>query len=197
MNNRFFMTGIGTEIGKTVSSLVFCKKLNLTYYKPIQTGSLFTSDSDFIEKNGVKIIKTRINFPAPESPSLAAKKVSSDIVFDDIFIPESENLLIEGAGGVFVPINNNFLMIDLIKKTKSKAIVVTNCKLGSINQTLLTVFALKNAQIPIFGLVFNGKFYEDVANEIVRFSGEKIIAKIPHISDFLSQKEYDDILIEL
>ncbi len=195
-NNRYFITGIGTGIGKTLTSMILCKKLNLTYYKPIQTGSMFTSDEGFVKKFGVTTIPTRINFPAPEAPSLAALKAGSKLSFNDIFIPDDENILIEGAGGIMVPIYDNFLMLDLLEKSNTRAIIVTNCKLGSISQTLLTIFAIKSRNIPIVGLVFNGTFYENIANEITRLSNCKIIAKIPNLFSF-SDNEIENIIIKI
>jgi len=180
-SHRYFVTGTGTGIGKTIISAILCKKFNCQYFKPIQSGSILGNDVDFIKRFNIKIIDSKYNFRAPFSPNIAAKKSNEKIDINEIKILENINLIVEGAGGVFVPINEEFLMIDLIKKLNLEVIVVTKSGLGMINHTLLTIFALQKYQISIKGIIVNGLICEDEIESILQFCDIKIIARVPYI----------------
>lgn len=155
----FIITGIGTEIGKTIVSAVVVEYLNAYYWKPIQTG--LDSDSKIIASlvSNPKIIPERYKLKLPASPHQAAEEENITISQDNLQLPNFENnLIIESAGGVMVPLNNDgLLFIDLIKMWKAKVILVSKNYLGSINHTLLTYEALKTRNIDICGIVFNGE----------------------------------------
>jgi len=156
-----FVTGIGTGIGKTIISAILVEKLKADYWKPIQSGDLEDSDTNKV-KSLVSNSITRFHQEAyrltqPFSPHKSAAIDGIAIDPEKITLPATENLLIiEGAGGLMVPLNNNFLMIDLIKQLDAEVILVSQNYLGSINHTILSVYALKKEGIPIRGIIFNG-----------------------------------------
>ena len=164
---KIFITGISTDVGKTIASAIITEALEADYWKPIQAGDLNNSDSHFIKSN-VKSQKSKIfpnayQFNAPASPHLAAELDGITIDLKNIIEPKTDNhLVIEGAGGLFVPLNETDFVIDLIQPDY-KVIVVSRHYLGSINHTLLTIEALKNLGIPIAGIIFNGN--ENLATE--------------------------------
>ena len=164
---KIFITGISTDVGKTIASAIITEALEADYWKPIQAGDLDNSDSHFIKSN-VKSQKSKIfpnayQFNAPASPQLAAELDGITIDLKNIIEPKTDNhLVIEGAGGLFVPLNETDFVIDLIQPDY-KVIVVSRHYLGSINHTLLTIEALKNRGIPIAGIIFNGN--ENLATE--------------------------------
>jgi len=164
---KLFITGISTDVGKTIASAIITEALEADYWKPIQAGDLENSDSHFIKSN-VKSQKSKIfpnayQFNTPASPHLAAELDGITIDLKNIIEPKTDNhLVIEGAGGLFVPLNKTNFVIDLIK-LDYKVIVVSRHYLGSINHTLLTFEALKNRGINIAGIIFNGN--ENLATE--------------------------------
>jgi dethiobiotin synthetase len=164
---KIFITGISTDVGKTIASAIITEALEADYWKPIQAGDLENSDSHFIKSN-VKSQKSKIfpnayQFNTPASPHLAAELDGITIDLKNIIEPKTDNhLVIEGAGGLFVPLNKTNFVIDLIQPDY-KVILVSRHYLGSINHTLLTIEALKNRKINIAGIIFNGN--ENLATE--------------------------------
>jgi dethiobiotin synthetase len=156
-----FVTGIGTGIGKTIVSAILVEKLKADYWKPIQSGDLDNSDTLLVQSlvsNPIsKFHPEAYRLTQPFSPHKSASLDGMEIDPFKIMVPQTDNqLIIEGAGGLMVPLNNNFLMIDLIKQLDAEVILVSKNYLGSINHTLLSVEALKTRGIPIKAIVFNG-----------------------------------------
>jgi dethiobiotin synthetase len=180
---HYFITGIGTGIGKTIVSAIFTEALNADYWKPIQAGELNNSDSIKVRS----LISNQLSVIHPEvyrlskalSPHAAAKADKIAIDFKKIKLPKtSKPLIIEGAGGVMVPLNDKQLIIDLILKLKAEVILVSQNYLGSINHTLLTYEALKSRKISLAGIVFNGKSTPSSEEYILNYTGLKCILKI-------------------
>ena len=179
---KLFITGIGTDVGKTIASAIITEALEADYWKPIQAGDLATSDSHKIKaylSNGKTVVHPNsyaLNTPA--SPHLAAELDNMLIDINQIIEPVTENhLVIEGAGGIFVPINDTETIIDLIQPDY-KVIVVSRHYLGSINHTLLTIEALQNRNIAIAGILFNGKENESTESIILKKTGLNCIGRI-------------------
>ncbi|AYL96123.1 dethiobiotin synthase [Mucilaginibacter celer] len=156
-----FVTGIGTGVGKTIISAILTEKLKADYWKPIQSGDLDKSDTltvkSLISNSETHFFPEAYALTQPFSPhkSAALDKVTIDL--EKIVLPQTEKqLIIEGAGGLMVPLNNNFLIIDLIKQLNARVVLVSRHYLGSINHTLLSIHALKKYGIPVMGIVFNG-----------------------------------------
>ena len=179
---KIFITGISTDVGKTIASAIITEALEADYWKPIQAGDLDNSDSHFIKSN-VKSQKSKIfpnayQFNTPASPHLAAELDGITIDLKNIIEPKTDNhLVIEGAGGVFVPLNETDFVIDLIQPDY-KVIVVSRHYLGSINHTLLTIEALKNRGIPIAGIIFNGNENRPTETLILNTTQLKCIGRI-------------------
>ena len=166
---KLFITGIGTDVGKTIASAIITQALEADYWKPIQAGDLENSDSHkiqrYISNNKTVIHKNSYKLNTPASPHLAAELDGIKINLKQITEPKTNNhIVIEGAGGVLVPLNDTDCVIDLIQKDY-KVIVVSRHYLGSINHTLLTIEALKNRKIIIAGIIFSGD--ENKASESI------------------------------
>jgi dethiobiotin synthetase len=183
-NAPLFITGIGTGIGKTIVSAVVTEKLKADYWKPIQSGDLH--DSDTLKVKSLVANPQTIFYPEsyrltqPYSPHKSAAIDGINIDPKKIVKPETSNqLIIEGAGGLMVPLNDTFLMIDLIKQLGVDVILVSQNYLGSINHTLLSASLLKQYDINITGIVFNGKTDTDSENYILKYTGVKLLGYIP------------------
>lgn len=156
-----FVTGIGTDIGKTVVATILVELLHADYWKPLQSGNINQLDSDFVRQM-ISNEKTVIHperhvFSSAVSPHLAAEMDKKEIFLHDFKLPATSNhLIIEGAGGLMVPINEKHTILDLIQYLEAAVVVVNNYYLGSINHTLLTINALQQKRIPILGLIGNG-----------------------------------------
>jgi len=180
---KLFITGIGTDVGKTIAAAIVTQSLEADYWKPIQAGDLEDSDSHKIKKylsNTTAIIHPNsYAFTTSASPHLAAELDGVVVDVKQVTEPLTNNshLVIEGAGGVFVPLNDNDTIADLIKPDY-KVIVVSRHYLGSINHTLLTIEALRHRGITIAGIIFNGD--ENAASEtiILKKTGLTMIGRI-------------------
>lgn len=167
-NKAYFITGIGTDVGKTVVSSIFAQALHAHYWKPVQAGDLDFSDTMKVQANcsdDVKFLPEKYRLKTAASPHLAAQLDGVEIQLSDFQLPDvATNLLIEGAGGLFVPLNDaGLLYIDLIQQFNLPIILVSRHYLGSINHTLLTLEALKNRGLHVEVLVFVGD--ENAATE--------------------------------
>ncbi|MEJ7779059.1 MAG: dethiobiotin synthase [Daejeonella sp.] len=163
-----FITGIGTSVGKTVTSAILVEKLQADYWKPIQSGDLHDTDTDRVRglvTNQVSVFHPesyRLTQPFSPHKAAALDKVSIDM--ENILLPQTDNLLIiEGAGGLMVPLNEKDLMIDLIKKFDAEVVLVSKNYLGSINHTILSAEILKSRNIDLCKIIFCGE--EDESSE--------------------------------
>lgn len=157
-----FVTGIGTGVGKTVVSAVLAQYFQADYWKPVQSGDLLLSDSmivgDSIDSH-LYIHPERFRFGLPASPHQAAALENRAIRLSDFRLPETRRpLIVEGAGGLLVPLNDQYFMIDLIARLGLPTVLVVRDYLGCINHTLLSVLALLSRDIPIACMVLNGPF---------------------------------------
>ncbi|HEY0246392.1 MAG TPA: dethiobiotin synthase [Mucilaginibacter sp.] len=182
-----FITGIGTGIGKTIISAILTEKLKADYWKPVQSGDLH--DSDTLKVKSLISNTTSVFHPEtyqltqPFSPHKSAALDGIKIELQKFALPVTNNqLLIEGAGGLMVPLNNELLMIHLIRHLNAKVILVSQNYLGSINHTLLSIQALKQHEIAIEGLVFNGDKDESSEDYILRYSGVKLLGHLPMLA---------------
>jgi len=180
-----FVTGIGTGIGKTIISAILVEKLKADYWKPVQSGELDNSDTMKV-KGLVTNITTVFHsetyrLTQPYSPHKSAALDDINIDPEKITKPKTSNkLIIEGAGGLMVPLNDRFLMIDLIKQLNAEVILVSQNYLGSINHTLLSVYALQQREIPVKGIIFNGQPDLNSEEYILAYSGLKLLGNIPY-----------------
>lgn len=184
MAQQYFITGIGTGIGKTITSAIITEKLKADYWKPIQSGDLAQSDSMTIESlisnNQTVIHRETYRLTQPLSPHLSAKIDGIEIELNNFQLPKTENhLIVEGAGGLMVPLNDKALILDLVKYLKLEVIVVSQHYLGSINHTLLTINTLKQHNMSIRGIIFNGEENLESQSYILNYSDIKHLGNIP------------------
>lgn len=182
MLDSFFITGISTDVGKTVVSAIITEALQADYWKPIQAGDLDNSDTinlkRWVTNPKTQFHNSSFNLNTPMSPHAAAQIDGVEISTKAITRPKTKNqLVIEGAGGLLVPINNSETVLDLIHPA-DKVIVVSKHYLGSINHTLLTVEALKAKKLDVFGIVFNGPEHPSTENIIQEMTGVKVLGRI-------------------
>ena len=157
---KLFITGISTDVGKTIASAIIVEALQADYWKPIQAGDLEHSDTHKVQS---LVSNTQSHFHSnsyalqtPASPHLAAAIDGITITMNQIQEPKTNNhLVVEGAGGILVPLNETQSVVDLIQP-EYKVIVVSRHYLGSINHTLLTIEALQNRKIQVAGIIFSG-----------------------------------------
>lgn len=196
---KLFITGIGTDVGKTVVSAIITQAIEADYWKPIQAGDLDASDTHkikaYVSNSKTKFHENSYALNTPASPHLAAELDGITIDVTKITEPKTKNhLVIEGAGGLFVPLNDQDTIIDLIQ-TDYKVIVVSRHYLGSINHTLLTIEALQNRNIPIAGIIFNGKENQATESIILSKTGVHFIGRLepePYIDNNVIN-EYADL----
>jgi len=200
---KLFITGTSTDVGKTIASSIIVEALEADYWKPIQAGDLDNSDShkikSYISNDKTVIHENSYKLNTPASPHLAAELDGITIDLKQIAEPKTKNhLVIEGAGGVFVPLNNNDCVIDLIQ-TDYKVIVVSRHYLGSINHTLLTIEALKHRKINIAGIIFSGDENKATESIILNKTGLKSIGRIEQEPYFDKNviREYADLFREI
>jgi dethiobiotin synthetase len=183
MSQKIVIAGIDTEIGKTVVSAIFCQALKADYWKPVQAGDLHYTDSHRVEE-WTKNTKTIIHPEAarlkhPMSPHAAADIEGIKVNLKDLKLPETNNdLIIELAGGLMVPINHQELNIDLLAELKIPVVLVSKYYLGNINHTLLSWQLLKDRNIPFLGFVFNGRKNEATFDIILEYTKEKCLLEI-------------------
>jgi len=178
---RYFITAIGTDSGKTLVSAIVTEHLKADYWKPVQAG--FPRDLDTVKSlvtnSTSQFHQEAYLLKTPASPHMAARIDNIRIDLHKIQLPETQNkLVIEGAGGVMVPLNDHDYVIDLASRFQAKIILVSNLYLGSINHTLLTIEYLKSRNLPVAGLVFNGKSNPDSEQIIIQKSGWPVLLKI-------------------
>lgn len=185
--SNIVVTGCGTEVGKTIVSAIIATALHGDYWKPVESGCKTDSDTETMKKL-LPTSRHRVHPPAYSleaslSPHHAARLEGIVINPSNICIPKTNrDLIIETAGGVLVPLTNQVLSIDLLQHWNAKWIVVSRHYLGSINHTLLTIEALKQRQINLCGIVFNGEPNQDTEEVILKFS------KLPCLGRLLLEK---------
>lgn len=186
---RIVIAGIGTEIGKTIISSIVCEALKADYWKPIQAGELDNSDTmkvaSLVSNTVTEFHQEAFILNSPMSPHAAAKKDNILISLEDLKIPNTYNrIIIEMAGGLMVPINNEELFIDFISRHDLEVILVSNYYLGSINHTLLSLEILKNRNISTLGIIFNGRKVKSTFDVIMSQTSVPCLLEVDHIHKF-------------
>jgi dethiobiotin synthetase len=186
---KIFVAGIGTDVGKTITSAILVEALHADYWKPIQTGmELDKQRISELVSHSVVIHPEAYHFSLPASPHTAAAAENINIISKNIKVPMTANkLVIEGAGGVMVPMNGDTLYIDWICENKLPTVVVSRHYLGSINHTLLTIMALQNRGIEIIGLIFNGDLNPSSEQIILKYTGLKTLLHIEQEAEWTTE----------
>lgn len=186
MPSRFFITGTDTGVGKTAVSALLCAALDAIYWKPIQTGTREGTDRATVMRLAqIGSERTRpeaYHFAPPVSPHLAARLAGAKIEFRKIKLPAlhaDENLIAEGAGGALVPINERHLTTDLMRHLGLPVLLVTRTTLGTINHTLLSVAALREARLDLRGVIMVGKPNRENRKAIEHYGEIAVIGSVP------------------
>ena len=191
---RLFVTGIGTEVGKTIIAAILTEALEADYWKPIQAGDLHHSDTDrvkaLVTNNRSIFYKEAFCLQQPMSPHAAAEKDGINVHLSNIRAPKTNNhLIIEGAGGLMVPLNYEDCIIDLILQLNCEVVLVSRNYLGSINHTLLSIEALQKRGILIKGIIFNGTENKETEKVILKMANVSLLGRV------WEEKGFDPIVI--
>jgi dethiobiotin synthetase len=198
---RYFVTGIGTEVGKTIASAIITQALKADYWKPVQAGELDHSDrmkvETLISNDRSKFHTEAYRLNQPMSPHAAAERDGVEIDISSIKMPNTDNhLVIEGAGGLLVPLNDKNTILNLIETLNCEIILVSRHYLGSINHTLMSIEILKQRNIPIKGILFNGNENKDTESIIDKMSDVKVLGRIDEL-DVLNKSRIHSVAEEL
>jgi dethiobiotin synthase len=184
--NGYFVTGTDTNVGKTVLCALLVAALDAIYWKPVQTGALDGTDRESVRiwagVEDEQLLPERYLFNPPVSPHLAAREAGVRISLTSIEFPDTPagaKLIVEGAGGVMVPINDRDLMRDLMRHLGLPVIIAARTALGTINHTLLTVAALREAKLNIRGVVMIGDENFENRRAIEHYGNVSVIGQIP------------------
>lgn len=201
----FFVTATDTEMGKTVISAMLMIGLQGHYWKPIRTGArpyVDYTDNEWVQmKTGLpdeRFFPETYLLKHHVSPHLAARLEGVEIDVEKIKMPNDKkwkHLIVEGAGGLLVPINDSLFIIDVIKHLNLPALIVARSTLGTINHTLLTVEKLKEKKIPIVGVIMNGPKNSENKQAIEKYGQIKVLAEIEQINPINArslQEAFDD-----
>jgi len=181
----FFITGTDTDVGKSVVAAILTLGLKAAYWKPVQSGNEPSTDTDWIksatELDNRHFFSERYRLTNPLSPHEAARLDNIQISLHDFALPDSQgfpHLVIEGAGGLMVPLNESDLMIDLLQQFAVPALLVSRSTLGTINHTLLSLQQLRQRNIPVLGVIMNGPRNPANKQAIEHFGQVPVIAEI-------------------
>ncbi|AKD03831.1 dethiobiotin synthase [Pontibacter korlensis] len=186
---QYFVTGIGTDVGKTVAAAILTEALQADYWKPVQAGGLDFTDTDTVKS----LVSNEHSVFHPEayrlkmaaSPHKAAAAEGVEIDVKGLRLPETQNnLIVEGAGGLMVPLNKRYLVLDLVQQLGLEVVLVSRNYLGSINHTLLTAEVLRYRKIPVAGIIFNGEENTTSEDFIVKYTGLRRLPSIRQEADF-------------
>ena len=186
--NKYFITGIGTDVGKTIVSAILTEALKADYWKPVQSGVADGTDKGLISSlitNTTSVCHNEsYSFQEPASPHFAASLENQKIKLEQMQLPDTQNdLIIEGAGGILVPLNDSNYVIDLAQEFEADVILVCRNYLGCINHSLLSIDYLVKNNFPVKGIVLVGNFDKAVKLAITNYSELPVLAEIPEMSE--------------
>ena len=176
-----FVTGTDTDVGKTLVAAWLTQAWGADYWKPVQTGAADITDYGTVTKlvPGAVIHPSAYVFQAPLSPHEAARRERARIDLSALVAPVTSNLLVvEGAGGAMVPLNEVALTVDFMERLGLPAVIVARSGLGTINHTLMTLEVLRRRRIPILGVVMNGQRNPANRQAIEHFGAVPVLAEI-------------------
>jgi dethiobiotin synthetase len=182
---QYFVTAIGTDSGKTLISAILTEALSADYWKPIQAGEPTDTDKvrSLVSNSHSTFHPEAFRLKMPASPHAAAKAEGIELSVDEIGLVQTDNdLVIEGAGGVMVPINDLEFVIDIARQPDTEIVLVADLYLGSINHTLLTVDYLKKNGFKVKGIIFNGDVNEESERIIELHSGYRVLLHLPKLA---------------
>ena len=182
----FFITGTDTEVGKTLVSAWLLTQLDGSYWKPIQAGTVPTTDSATVQRLAElpvsRVLPEAYLLPEPMAPHEAARRANIALDMEKLKLPPHDGLVVvEGAGGLMVPIASGAYMIDLADSLDLPIVLVARSTLGTINHTLLSLEAIRRRGLPLAGVVISGPETPHNRAAIERFGQVEVIAEIPFL----------------
>jgi len=181
MRKPLIITGTDTGIGKTIFAAALTRALQATYWKPVQCGLDEETDSEIVHRlSGCEVLPEAYRLAMPASPHLAAEAEKVMISAAALDLPDvSGPLIIEGAGGVMVPLNREMLFLNMFSRWKAPVILCARTRLGTINHTLLSLHALRHAGCEVLGVAFIGAPEEAVEASIAAFGKVRRLGRLP------------------
>ncbi|MBF0380570.1 MAG: dethiobiotin synthase [Magnetococcales bacterium] len=188
-----FVTGTDTDVGKSVASAWLLNRFGGDYWKPIQSGLSGVTDVEFVMGlSGLtadRVHPSTFNLTEPLSPHASARLDGVSINLEDFSLPSSNNsLVVEGAGGLMVPLNKKEFIVDLIELLSLPVVLVVRSGLGTINHTLLSLMLLRQRGIEIAGVIMNGSLNRGNREAIIEYGKVDIIAEIPILDPLTKEK---------
>ena len=181
--NPLFITGIGTGVGKTLVAAIVTEALGAWYWKPVQAGTDEGTDAQWVGarlSNREGVLPEAYMLKLPASPHIAAREEGMLIRVEDIAaqLPAVRPLVVEGAGGLLVPLNDREFMVDLALRLDATVILVSRNYLGSINHSLLTAEVCRMRGVRVAGWIFNDQ-YGHYEQEIAEWTGLPVLGSVP------------------
>ncbi len=192
--SKIFVSGTDTGIGKTVVSAMITLGLSATYWKPVQSGLDEETDTEFVRRvtglSDAHFKPERYRLQEPLSPHASAAIDGVSIALDDFRLPdiETNNLVVEGAGGLMVPLNDKDMIVDLIEYFNLPVLLVARSELGTLNHTFLSLEALRKRDIPVTGVIMNGPKNESNRKAIETYGNVEVIGEIENQGKLTSNK---------
>ncbi len=184
--HQYFVSAIGTDSGKTVVSAIICQALHADYWKPIQCGTPDDTNTvkTLVSNDATVFHPEKYFLKMPASPHAASKAEGIEIELKSMNLPATSNtIIIEGAGGLMVPLNDSDNVMDMIPRFGAEVVLVSNYYLGSINHSLLSIAVLKKQGIKVKGIIFNGEKNEESKRIILKRSGYRCLLELPTLAD--------------
>ena len=196
----FWVSGTNTDIGKTLLSAILLKWLGYNYYKPVQSGSIEGTDTDTIKAltalPNSRFLAESVLLKEPLSPHTAAALEGVTINLDAIELPKTRPLLLEGAGGLLVPLNDEKLLIDLMVKFQLPVLLVASSGLGTINHTLLSIEALRSRGLELLGVILNGPLNEANKKAVEHYGQTRVLFEMEEMNA-VNPNTLDQLLVQL
>lgn len=179
------VTGTDTGVGKTVFAAGLTAALGATYWKPVQSGLEDATDTATVaDLSAAKTLPEAYRLNMPASPHLSAEDMGVEIDLSRLALPQVEGtLVVEGAGGVMVPLNREHFFLDLFARWQAPVVLVARTALGTINHTALSLMALRNAGCPVMGVAFIGNAEPDVEQTICEMCNTRHLGRLPHLDN--------------
>lgn len=187
MSTRIIVTGTDTGVGKTIFAAALAGALDGIYWKPIQAGLLDETDSETVLRlSGLtekQVLPELYRLKTPASPHLAAEIDGVTIDPEALVLPDTDRpLVVEGAGGLLVPLTRDVAYIDLIERWRAPVALCARTTLGTINHSLLSIEALRTRGIPLLGIVFVGDENAESERIIVEMGRARYLGRLPHLA---------------
>ncbi|WP_050603859.1 dethiobiotin synthase [Ruegeria sp. 6PALISEP08] len=196
--SALIVVGTDTGVGKTVFSAGLTAALNARYWKPVQSGLEDATDTETVRiLSGVDVLPEAYLLNMPASPHLSAEDMGVEIDLSRLVLPQVDGpLVVEGAGGLMVPLNRQSYYLDLIAQWQAPVVLVARTALGTINHTTLSLMALGGAGCEVVGVAFVGEPEPDVEQTIVEMSNTRHLGRLPVLND-LTQQTLKDAFSEI